>query len=168
MFMPANNLIGPVFTRREQCIFLLFLLLPFTHSFAQTPVRVSTLNELSIGTVTAGRTLLIRPADAGAAKFRIVSDKDTTATIRFFLPAQCSSLQGNDQLRVEFTGDGAAWSTQDAVSGSTTFDPRQPLTLQLQQNRPVYVWVGIVAYPHRFQQAGRYAANITLTVISLR
>ena len=166
--MPRRTLIRPILTNREQCVLLLFLSLPFVHSFAQTPIRVSTLNELSIGTVTAGRTLLIRPSDAGAAKFGLVSDKDTTAIIRFFLPSQCLSLQGNDQLRIEFTSDGAAWSTQDAVSGSTMFDPRQPLTLQLQQNRPVYIWVGIVAYPHRFQQAGRYAANITLTVISLR
>ncbi len=166
--MPTRNLIRPFITNREQCILLLLLSLPLVHSIAQMPVRLATLNELSIGTVTAGRTLLIQPSDAGAAKFQVVSDKDTTAIIRFFLPSQCLSLQGNDQLRVEFTSDGAAWSTQDAVSGSTMFDPRQPLTLQLQQNRPVYIWVGIAAYPHRFQQAGRYAANITLTVISLR
>jgi hypothetical protein len=160
MFMPTRTLIHR--------ILLLFLSLPLVHAFAQTPVRVATLNELSLGTVTAGRILLIRPSEAGAAKFRIVSDRDTSTIIRFFLPSQCSSLQGNDQLRVEFSSDGAAWSAQDAVSGSTLFDPRQPLTLQLQQNRPVYVWIGIVAYPHRFQQAGRYATNITLTVISLR
>jgi hypothetical protein len=166
--MPRRTLIRPILTNREQCILLLFLSLPFVHSFAQTPVRVSTLSELSIGTITAGRTLMIRPSDAGAAKFRVESNKDTTAIIRFFLPAQCSSLQGNDQLRVEFTGDGAAWSAQDALAGSTIFDPRQPLTLQLRQNTPMYIWVGIAAYPHRFQQAGRYAANITLTVISLR
>jgi hypothetical protein len=167
MSMAPRLSIRPILTNREQCI-LLLLLLPLMHSLAQTPVRVVTLNELSMGTVTAGRNLLIRPSDAGAAKFRVESNRDTTAIIRFFLPSQCSSLQGNDQLRVEFTAEGAAWSAQDAVSGSTMFDPRQPLTLQLQQNRPVYVWVGIMAYPHRFQQAGRYATNITLTIISLR
>jgi hypothetical protein len=166
--MSTSIIIRPILTSRAEYILLLFLSLPLMHSFAQTPLRVATLNELSIGTVTAGRTLLIRPSDAGAAKFQAESNKDTTVIIRFFLPAECSSLQGSDQLRVEFTGDGAAWSVQDAVSGSTLFDPRQPLTLQLQQNRPTYFWVGIVAYPHRFQQAGRYAANLTLTVISLR
>ncbi|MCX6143016.1 MAG: hypothetical protein NTZ35_07330 [Ignavibacteriales bacterium] len=166
--MSTPIVIRPILTSRAECILLLFLSLPLVHSFAQTPLRVATLNELSIGTVTAGRTLLIRPSDAGAAKFRIVSDRDTTTIIRFFLPSQCSSLQGNEQLRIEYSSDGAAWSAQDAVSGSTLFDPRQPLTLQLQQNKPMYIWVGIVAYPHRFQQAGRYAANITLTVISLR
>jgi hypothetical protein len=168
MFMPARTLIQRILTNREQLILLLCLSLPLAHSLAQSQVRVATLNELSLGTVTAGRTLLIRPSDAGAAKFRIVSDKDTTTIIRFFLPSQCSSLQGNDQLRIDFSNDGAAWSAQDAVSGSTLFDPRQPLTLQLQQNRPLYLWVGIIAYPHRFQQAGRYSTNITLTVISLR
>jgi hypothetical protein len=166
--MPPRTLIWPLSANRQKRVLLLSLILPLMHSYAQTPVRVATLNELSIGTVTAGRTLLIRPSDAGAAKFQVVSDRDTTAIIRFFLPSQCSSLQGNDQLRVEFTSDGAAWSAQDAVSGSTMFDPRQPMTLQLQQNRPIYIWLGIVAYPHRFQQAGRYATNITLTLISLR
>lgn len=166
--MPAHTLIRPNFTNRRQRILLLLIMLPFVHAFGQTPVRVATLNELSIGTVTAGRTILIRPVDAGAAKFQVLSDRDTMAVIRLFLPLQCSSLQGNDQLRVEFTGDGAAWSADDAVTSSTTFDPRQPLTLQLQKNRPTYIWVGIVAYPHRLQQAGRYAASITLTVISMR
>ena len=115
MSMGTFTAIRPVLANRECCILLLFLSLCFEHTFAQTPVRVVTLNELSIGTVTSGRTFLVRPSDPGAAKFRVVSDKDTTAVLRFFLPSQFSSLQGNDPLRVEFTSDGAAWSAQDAV-----------------------------------------------------
>lgn len=166
--MRAMAVIRSILSARERFVLLLFLCLSPFRSFGQIPVRVTTLNDLSLGTVTAGQTLIIRPSDASAAKFSLVSSQDTTAIIRFFLPTECSSLLGNDRLRVEFTSNGAAWSTQDAVSSATMFDPRQPLVLQLQPDRPVYVWIGIVAYPHTLQQAGRYATNITLTVVSLR
>lgn len=94
----------------------------------------------------------------------ITAEKSGTYSILFTLPSFLLSLSGNAELPVHYDGSSAMYSTTPYSATGTFFDPRQNLILYLKEGTPLYLWLGIQSHPAKFQQAGNYAANITLSV----
>jgi len=145
------------------CIIFLILLATVI-LFCQTDLTVIKINDLSFGTDFGGREKRIDHTDIGAAKFQIQTKKEIQILITVMLPTFFTDADGSEKIPASFHERSAAWSTIDNVSSRTSFDPRQPLALSLEQNQVIYVWIGGALYPSSSQRASKYSGSITLTV----
>jgi hypothetical protein len=146
---------------------ILFLMFFSTVLYCQSDLTVIKMNDISFGTDFGGREKRLDHSDAGAAKFQIQPKTEATVLITVMLPAFFTNTVGSERIPVSFNERSAAWATVDNVSGRTSFDPRQPLSLSLKQNQTVYIWIGGSMHPSALQRTGKYSGSITLTVHSL-
>ena len=146
---------------------IFFFMLANTMLYCQPNLTVIKINDFSFGTDFGGREKRLDYSDIGAAKFQIQSKNETNALITIMLPDYFISSTGSENIPVSFNERSAAWSTIDNMNSHTSFDPRQPLSLSLNQNQVIYVWVGGNIHPSRSQQACKYSGSITLTVHTL-
>ncbi|MFZ1977395.1 MAG: hypothetical protein WAV76_05520 [Bacteroidota bacterium] len=119
---------------------------------------------MTIGTISAGFSQHVQPASLYAAKFEVHVTKAMDVLVQFTLPQQLSCPGGGSSIDLRFEHDCARWSPVDNVSSATSFDPQVPLTIHIEPNQTVYLWVGTVASAPVKSQAGTYNGSITCTV----
>jgi len=132
--------------------------------YCQPDLTVVKVNDILFGTGFGGTEKRLDHSDGGAAKFQIQSTNEANAVITIMLPDFFTIMDGPEKIPASFHETSAAWSFIDDVSSRTTFDPRQPLSLSVNQNQIIYIWIGGALYPIGLQRAGKYSGSITLTV----
>ena len=160
MKIPHKNIFSRI---QRTCFFALFFLLAVPSS-GQPVISIVCRNDVSIGTINAGFSQRVQPASLYAAKFEVHVTKAMDVLVQFTLPPQLSGPGGGSGVDLRFEPDCARWSSVDNVSSATSFDPREPLTIHIEPNQAVYLWVGTVASALVKSQAGAYNGSITCTV----
>ena len=160
METPTKN----IFSKIQRTCFFVLLFFWNIPSNGQPVVSIVCRNDAVIGTITAGFSQRVQPASVSAAKFEVHVTKAMDVIIQFTLPQQLSGPGGGSGVDLRFEHDCARWSSVDNVSSATSFDPREPLTIHIEPNQAVYLWVGTVASALVKSQAGAYSGSITCTV----
>ncbi len=166
-----NSVISRTILFRLSCALLSAGLFFPAFSTAATSITVQPLQSLSFGNVAAGssKTILVSDA-ANAGEYLIVvtpsSKGDYNVELAFGSPAILTT--GRSTLTVSFGSNSAAWNTTNSLSGSTTFNPSTPYTIQTRFKGSItlYVWISGSVSPGPGQQTGNYSGPITLSVTS--
>lgn len=133
--------------------------------FAQRgrPVLVHRRRDLSAGEVFAGVPKSISRLDpANTGLYRIMGRPDAEISISFTLPSDLLSASGQT-MTIDFAADDAGIGYDQNQAASVPFDPQAPLTVRLDADGRIYVWLGGTVRPDAVQAAGYYEATVVLT-----
>lgn len=148
-------------------IFFILILILFGRSVFSQNISAVTENNLNFGDAYIGYTSTLNHTDAGAAKFVITqrAKGNPFVAVDFVLPN--SFVNGTYNIPVIFGPATSAHSNIDSPSGRTNFDPNTTLTVRLQRNNVLYIWLGgIISVPTNVIP-GVYSSTITMTITIL-
>jgi hypothetical protein len=133
--------------------------------FAQRgrPALVHRRRDLSAGDVFAGVPKSISRLDpANTGLYRIMGRPDAEISLSFTLPSDLLSASGQT-MTIDFAADDAGLGYDQNQAASVPFDPQAPLTVRLDADGRIYVWLGGTVRPGAVQAAGYYEATVVLT-----
>jgi hypothetical protein len=133
----------------------------------QQIVIAVTENNLDFGDAYIGYPKTLNHTDAGAAKFRMRQTVrgNPWVAVNFVLPN--SLVNGAYSVPVIFGPSTTAYSKTDSPAGRTNFDPNSTLTIRLQRNDFLYIWLGGVINVPTNIIPGVYTTTITVTITVL-
>jgi len=147
-------------------ISFLILVVEFALAQQQT-VTAITESNLNFGDAYIGYSKTLTHTDAGAAKFRMRQTVrgNPWVTVNFVLPT--ALVNGAYSVPVIFGPSTTAYSNTDSPAGRTNFDPNSTLTIRLQRNNFLYIWLGGVLNVPTNIVPGVYSSTITVTITVL-
>lgn len=148
-------------------IFFILIFILLGRSIFSQNITAVTENNLNFGDAYLGYSSTLNHTDAGAAKF-VISQRasgNPFIAVDFVLPN--SFINGAYNLPVIFGPATSAYSNVDSPSGRTNFNPNTTLTVRLQRNDRLYIWLGGIINVPTNVIPGVYSSTITLTVTIL-
>jgi len=133
------------------------------------PVRaqtVSTLSNLSFGTLIAGTTSSVIVTSPGAAQWQVTSTLKLLNQVTFTLPTTLTRA-GGGSMTVTYCTTCAGYSFTNNPTSATLFNPNASYTITLVTFTPIYIWLGGSVSPPANQTPGTYTGSAVLTVIGL-
>lgn len=135
--------------------------------YSQRQIEIITENNLDFGNAYMGYSTTINHTDAGAAKFKVHQTIRGNPYISVTLTLPSAFVNGPYSIPVVFGPATTAYSKMDLIAGRINFDPNTPLTVRLQRNDYLYVWLGgIINVPTNIT-TGVYSSTITITITIL-
>ena len=127
--------------------------------------QVTTLHNLTFGTITSGTTASVGKTSANAAQWRI----HVPVTLVGFQLTLPTSLSGpGPAIHVTFSStDGVYRVNNSNPVGGTAFNPAGFQTVVAGLGADVYVWLGASVSPPLNQTPGTYSATVVLTTTGL-
>jgi hypothetical protein len=149
---------------RRRVILVLF---GFALSVQPVAGQVTTLNNLTFGTITSGTTTHVAYTSPSAAEWQIHPTLGLTGTFQFTLPTTLSGPGAT--LSITYSSTDGHWraNTNNPSSGGTTFDPHNTQSIALVLSQNVFVWLGASVSPPLNQKPGTYTGTVVLTVTGL-
>jgi hypothetical protein len=149
-------------TRCREAILLLMACLANRSVTAQ----VTTLRDMSFGTITSGTTTQVPKTSANAAEWKIHGTSALTGGFQLTLPTTLSGPGAT--LAISFsTTDGAYRVNVNNPGGGTTFNPHNFVGLGILLSADVYVWLGASLSPPLNQKPGNYTGTVILTTTGI-
>lgn len=145
------------------CFILLNEAIPAQH---QTVIAI-TENNLDFGDAYIGYSKTLNHTDFGAAKFRMRQTVrgNPWVAVNFVLPNVM--VNGAYSVPVIFGPSTTAYSKTDSPAGRTNFNPQSTLTIRLQRNEYLYIWLGGIINVPTNVLPGVYTTTITVTITIL-
>lgn len=133
----------------------------------QHTVTAITESNLNFGDAYIGYSKTLNHTDVGAAKFRMRQTVrgNPWVVINFSLPS--ALVNGAYSVPVIFGSSTTAYSNTDSPAGRTNFDPNSTLTIRLQRNVFLFIWLGGVLNVPTDIVPGVYSSTITVTITIL-
>lgn len=128
---------------------------------------VTTLNNLSFGTIYTGMTTNVDVTSPGAAQWKVASVLKLLNQVTFTLPSTLTRTGGGGSIAVTYCTTCAAYSTTNNPVGATAANPNATFTITLQLFNPIYIWLGASVSPPLNQPAGTYTGSVVITVTGL-
>jgi hypothetical protein len=127
--------------------------------------QVTTLHNLTFGTITSGTTTSVAKTSANAAQWRI----HVPVTLVGFQLTLPTSLTGpGTAIPITFSStDGVYRVNTNNPVGGTTFNPANFQAAAAALGANVYVWLGASVSPPLNQTPGGYSATVVLTTTGL-
>lgn len=125
-------------------------------------VQVTTLRNLSFGTITSGTTTSVTKTSANAAEWKISGTTVLGGGFQLTLPTTLSG-PGATMAITFSTTDGVYRINNTNPVGGTTFNPHNFVNLTLVLLSDVYVWLGASVSPPLNQTPGNYTGTVILT-----
>lgn len=104
---------------------------------------------------------VLRTDAVRAGRFDITGIRGAEVRITFTLPAALAVA--GKTVPLQFGAGDGGFAQANTIATATAFDPRVALVTRLSSQGRLFVWLGATAIPSPTQQAGAYAATITLT-----
>lgn len=135
-------------------------------------ITVTSLRNLSFGTVLKGVATTVQPSNAAAGAWQVQGDKNAQVTIAFTLPTVLTNIQAlpGSTMPISFGATSALWNRgTNNVVGATAFDPSAGTTGKLGPpgNPFIYLWIGGTVSPAATAKPGIYTGTIVVSVAYL-
>jgi len=135
-------------------------------------LTVTTLSNLSFGSVPKGLATTVLPTAAGAGAWQIQGSKNADVSIAFVLPAVLTNIQAlpGSTMPISFGATSARWNrATNNVAGATAFDPVAGTTGKLgpPASPYIYLWIGGTVSPAGTAKPGIYTGTIIVTIAYL-
>lgn len=147
---------------------ILFFILLVEFTFAQQRIVTAiTESNLNFGDAYIGYSKTLNHTDGGAAKFRMRQTVlgNPWVAVNFVLPTVM--INGAYSVPVVFGPSTTAYSYVDSPAGRTIFNPNSTLTIRLQRNDFLFIWLGGVLNVPTNIVPGVYTSTITVTITIL-
>ena len=135
-----------------------------------TGMTITTLRNLSFGTVIRGVATTVGPAAATAGEWQVTGSANAFATINFTLPTVLTNIQAlpGSTMPITFSATSARWrrATNNPV-GATTFNPSVGVTnarFGPPANPNLYIWIGGTVTPAATAKPGIYTGIIIVSI----
>ena len=129
--------------------------------------QVTTLSDLTFGTVITGTTTSVGATSASAANWRIHGSIGVAGIITLSLPSTLTR-SGGGSMPVSFCSTCARYRINNSnPAGGTTFDPNSLLILTIVLLSDLYIWLGGSVSPPLAQTPGSYSGTVVITVTPL-
>jgi hypothetical protein len=133
---------------------------------AQQGAQVRGVRDLTFGIVIPGVPLHIMRTDpVNSGQFEVRAPPPKIIVMTFTLPATLSGPLGAT-MPLSFATNDAGFSATNAIGSQVAFDPHQPYSALMVNNR-VGVFLGGTVSPSPTQRAGAYTGTVVLSVIIL-
>jgi len=128
--------------------------------------QVTTLRDLTFGTVTSGTTTSVLKTSVNSAQFRIQGTFLLGGTFTLTLP---TTLTGpGPAFPITFATNDGQRNTVNNPSGGSSFNPHASQSIPiLGVPSTIYVWLGGSVSPPLNQTPGDYSATVVLTVTGM-
>lgn len=145
-------------------IFIFFVEFAFAQQRIVTAITESNLN---FGDAYIGYSKTLNHTDEGTAKFRMRQTVlgNPWVAVNFVLPTVM--VNGGYSVPIVFGPSTTAYSNTDSPAGRTNFDPNSTLTIRLQRNDFLFIWLGGVLNVPSNIVPGVYTSTITVTITVL-
>ena len=135
-------------------------------------LTVTTLSNLSFGSVPKGLATTVLPTAAGAGARQIQGSRNADVSIAFVLPAVLTNIQAlpGSTMPISFGATSARWNrATNNVAGATAFDPVAGTTGKLgpPASPYIYLWIGGTVSPAVTAKPGIYTGTIIVTIAYL-
>lgn len=128
--------------------------------------QVTTLRDLTFGTVTSGTTTSVSKTSANAAEWKIHGTTVLGGGFQLTLPNSLSGPGGT--LSITFSSTDVVYRVNNSNPvGGTTFNPHNFVSLTLIPSSDVYVWLGASVSPPLNQAPGSYTGTVILTTTGI-
>jgi hypothetical protein len=135
-------------------------------------MTLTTVRDLSFGTVTQGVATTVLPTAANAGAWQMTGNANAFVSIAFTLPTQLTNIQAlpGSTMPISFSGTSAIWrrANNDPVGGNV-FDPVAGATGRFgpPANPTLYIWIGGTVNPAPTAKPGIYEGTVVLSVTYL-
>lgn len=135
-------------------------------------MTVTTLRDLSFGTVTKGVATTVAPVAAGAGAWEVLGNGNAFVTIAFTLPTELTNIQAapGSTMPISFGLTSALWRrANNSPAGATPFDPALGTVGRLgpPANPTLYLWIGGTVNPALTAKPGIYQGTVVLSLTYL-
>lgn len=153
--------------KKNLVIFISLFFILFNVAVFPQNIYAITESNLNFGDAYIGYSKTLNHIDAGAAKFRMRQTVrgNPWVAVNFVLPS--ALVNGAYSVPVIFGPSTTAYSNTDSPAGRTNFNPNSTLTIRLQRNNFLYIWLGGVLNVPTNIVPGVYSSTITVTITIL-
>ena len=128
------------------------------------------IDNLEFGTVTAGTSTSIEPADNQAGRF-VIDTGDENVTFTFTLPTELVGISGvaldaGATMPISFGANDGVYNTENDPSTGDIFNPVDGVTSPVSggPEQQLNVFLGGTVDPPANQESGNYSGEITISV----
>jgi hypothetical protein len=135
-----------------------------------TGMTLTTLHDLTFGSVIKGVPTTILPTAANAGEWQVSGSANAFVVISFTLPTTLTNIQAlpGSTMPISFSATSAIWrrSTNNPAGGNT-FDPSTGAVGRLgpPPNFNMFVWIGGTVNPALSAKPGIYQGNVIISLI---
>jgi hypothetical protein len=135
-------------------------------------MTMTSLRDLTFGSVTKGVATTVAPAAAGAGAWEALGNSNALVTIAFTLPTALTNIQAlpGSTMPITFSGTSAIWRrATNNPAGGNVFDPAAGATGRFgpPTNPTLYIWIGGTVNPALTAKPGIYQGTIILSLTYL-
>lgn len=133
-------------------------------------MTITTLRDLSFGTVIKGVATTLQPTDPNAGEWQLAGSANAFVLISFTLPTVLTNIQAlpGSTMPISFSATSAIWrrATNDPVGG-TAFNPATGAVGRLgpPPNPNLYIWLGGTVNPAPTAKPGIYQGTVVVSLI---
>jgi hypothetical protein len=133
-------------------------------------MTITTLQDLSFGTVIKGVATTVQPTAATAGAWQVSGSSNAFVIISFTMPTQLTNIQAlpGSTMPISFNATAARWNraNNNAATG-TAFDPASGAVGRLgpPPNPTIYIWIGGTVNPAATAKPGIYQGNVVMSLI---
>jgi hypothetical protein len=133
-------------------------------------MAISTLRDLSFGTVIKGVATTVQPTAANAGEWQIAGGANAFVVVSFTLPTVLTNIQAlpGSTMPITFNATSARWrrATNDPTGG-TAFDPATGAVGRLgpPPNPNMYIWLGGSVNPAPTAKPGIYQGTVVVSLV---
>ena len=133
-------------------------------------MTVTTLRDLSFGTVIKGVATTVLPTAATAGEWQVAGSANAFVIISFTLPTVLTNIQAlpGSTMPITFSATSARWNRATNNAGAATaFSPASGAVGRLgpPPNPNMYIWVGGTVNPAPTAKPGIYQGTVVLSLI---
>jgi hypothetical protein len=135
-------------------------------------MTITTLRDLSFGSVVKGVATTVPPSAAGAGLWQVTGNKNAFTQITFTLPAQLTNVQAlpGSTMPISFGAGTALWRRDvNNPTGATAFDPATGTTGRFGATATpsLYIWIGGTVNPAANAKPGVYVGTVVVSLVYL-
>jgi uncharacterized protein DUF4402 len=133
-------------------------------------MTITTLRDLTFGSVPKGVATTVLPTAAGAGEWQVDGNRNASVTITFTLPTVLNNIQAapGSTMPITFSTTSAIWnrSTNNPAAG-TVFNPNVGTTGRFgpPATPRLFIWIGGTVNPAANVKPGIYQGTIIVTLI---
>lgn len=135
-----------------------------------TGMTITTLNDLSFGTVIKGVATTLQPTAATAGAWQVTGSSNAFVIISFTLPTLLTNIQAlpGSTMPISFNATSARWNrANNNAAAGTPFNPATGVVGRLgpPPNPNMYIWIGGTVNPAAAAKPGIYQGNVIVSLI---
>jgi uncharacterized protein DUF4402 len=132
-------------------------------------MTITTLSNLSFGSVPKGVATAVAPSQAGAGEWQVSGSANANVNISFTLPTQLVNIQAQpgSTMPIAFSATSALWRrATNNPAGATVFNPQVGTVGKLgpTPNPTMYIWIGGTVTPAATAKPGIYQGTVIVSL----